>query len=78
MPARVAPGDESGAQVLLADTMPSCSSVDVKSQAVRASDGWNHRSTQIFQELILEKGIPTIDMCLSCVRRWWGYAQQCD
>lgn len=34
MPARVAPGDESGAQVLFADAIPSCSSAD-KLQAVR-------------------------------------------
>lgn len=34
MPTRVAPGDESGAQMLLADAMPSCSSAD-ELQAVR-------------------------------------------
>lgn len=37
MPARVVPGDESGAQTSLADAMPSCSSAD-KLQAVRTFD----------------------------------------
>lgn len=37
MPARVVPGDESGAQMLLTDAMPSCSSAD-KLQAVRTLD----------------------------------------
>lgn len=34
MPGKVVPGDESGAQISLADAMPSCSSAD-KLQAVR-------------------------------------------